>query len=465
MHSIKQIFGICLLAVLIVFGSCKREDPNPTEPKEIINGDISEWIYYNMNYMYFWKEYIPKGLNPLSEDDPKNFFYTLLYDSEDKWSYITDDYISFSMQLEGSPLAMGYSPAFGLFNSAGQVIIVVEYVYKDTPASKAGLERGDIIFEINGILLDTLNYRELFYQDSYTIGLAEYNDTTLIETGETISLTAEIISANPVLHYEIIDTLGFKTGYLVYNEFISGAGDIFLRELDYAMKDFLDANITNLIVDLRYNPGGEIITAGYLASCIAPAQNVDNKDVLVSFVYNDLVRNDIVNRYGTEDALTYRFPGSTYNLNMNTVYFLTSNGSASASELVISGLEPYMEVCMIGEPTYGKYTGAWVIHDTEEPARHNWAIIPIVLKYANANGVTDFKDGLTPDHFIDDRLLNAVPFGDFSDPLFATAMSLITNNSFLTLKKSSSYNPHHKFYSPDQLIKRNLFIPKDIILK
>lgn len=462
MHWTKHIVGLSILATIIILGSCKKEDPFPKPPGASTSGEISEWIYDNMNYLYFWEEFIPQGLNPLSKSDPKEFFYSLLYKSEDKWSFITDDYKSFSMQLEGTPIAMGYSPAFGLFNSAGQVIIVVEYVHKDTPASRAGLERGDIIFEINGTQLDTLNYRELYYQDSYTIGLAEYNDSTLIETGETISLTAEIIRTNPVLHYEIIDTLGFKTGYLVYNEFISGSGNIFLREIDYAMKDFIDAGITNLIVDLRYNPGGEISTAGYLASSIAPAQYVVNRDILVNFVYNDLVRKDIVDYYKTEDVLSYRFPGSVYNLNINTAYFLTSNGSASASELVISGLEPYMEVYMIGEPTYGKYTGSWVIPDT---ARHNWAMLPIVLKYANAEGVTDFKDGLTPDYFVEDKLLYAVPFGDFSDPLFATAMSLITNNSSLLTKKSSSYYPHHIFYSPDQHIRKNLFIPQNSPLK
>ncbi|MCF8380927.1 MAG: hypothetical protein K9H49_15240 [Bacteroidales bacterium] len=447
--------------IIISLSSCKREDPENTETKDLTNGEISEWIYYHMNYIYFWEEHIPQGLNPLSEDNPKDFFYSLLYNSEDKWSYITDDYTSFSMELDGTPMAMGYSPTFGLIGNSGQVIIVVEYVYKETPASDAGLKRGDIIFEIDGIQLDTLNYRNLYNQDSYTLGLAEYRDSMIFETGVTMSLTAEIISTNPVLHYEIIDTAGIKIGYLVYTEFISGTGEVFLREIDNAMNTFLNAGITELVIDLRYNPGGEISTAGYFASCIAPEINVSNEDVLVSFVYNSFLEDYYIDSYGTRDVLNYRFPGAISNLNLNKVYFLSSNGSASASELVISGLEPYMDVILIGEPTYGKYTGAWVYPDTYEPPRHNWAMLPIVLKYANALGVTDFKDGLTPDYYIEDRLLNAVPFGDLTDPLLAAAVGLINGYEPVQSKKSAMDIPIQKFYSPEQNIKRNLFIPKE----
>lgn len=461
----KNIYKFGFFAIIIAIASCNREDTINPENKDMTNGEISEWIYYHMNYIYFWENYIPQGLDPLSEDKPKKFFDSILYKAEDKWSYITNDYATFAMELEGTPMAMGYSPAFGRFSSSDKVFIVVKYVIKDTPASESGLERGDIILNIDGIQLDTLNYRDFYDNDSYTIGLAEYNDSTLVETGETISLSAEIISANPVLHYEIIDTAGIKTGYMAYSNFISGTGDIFLREIDMVIDDFLNAGISELIIDLRYNPGGEISTAGYLASSIAPIMNVYNEDVLVSYVYNDYLGNYYFELYGTPDALNFNFPGSIYSLNLNKVYFLTTEGSASASELLISGLEPYMDVIMIGESTYGKYTGAWVFPDNYEPARHNWAIIPIVLKYANAHGFTDFKDGLNPDYFIEDNILKAVPFGDLSDPMLAAAIALISGNEPTLTKKSMTPLPYQKLYSPEQVIKRNLFIPTDINLK
>ena len=92
-------------------------------------------------------------------------------------------------------------------------------------------------------------------------------------------------------------------------------------------------------------------------------------------------------------------------------------------------------------------------------------MLPIVLKYANANGVTDFKDGLAPDYFVEDDILNALPFGNLADPMLATAISLITGNEVVATKKSLTPLPYQKFYSAEQDIKRNLLIPNDINIK
>ncbi len=452
---------IVLLLILTLL-SCRKDDPDIQADTGLSNGEICEWIYYNMNYIYLWEEFIPQGLDPLSEDNPMEFYYDLLYKEEDKWSFITSDYTSFSSELEGTPISAGFSPAFGRFSGSDKVFMVIKYVYENSPASNSGLKRGDIVLTVNDIQLDTINYRDMLQLSSYTVGLAEYNDTTLIETGETISLSSEIISTNPVLHYEVIDSSGINTGYLVYSEFISGSNDIFLRELDMAMNDFLDAGIKDLIVDLRYNPGGEITTAGYLASCLAPG-SVSSDDVLVSVLYNDFLENYHIDLYGSAtEALNYNFPGSNLNLNLNRIFFLTSDNSASASELVISGLEPYMEVVIVGDSSYGKYTGAMVLPDNEDPPQHNWAIIPIVLKYANANGFTDFKDGLYPDYIIEEDLLNLVAFGDKSDPLLSQALAIIGGNSKKTTKISKPPNAFLKLKDPKQDIKKNLFINLDL---
>lgn len=454
---------IFFLSIFIVLAACNKNEPDIQDDTDFNNGDISEWIYYHMNYIYLWENFIPQGLDPLSEDNPREFYYDILYSDEDKWSFITDDYSSFSNDLAGTPMAVGYSPAFGVFSNSDKVFIVVKYVFKNTPASNSGLKRGDIILTVDGIQLDTTNYKDLFQLDSYTVGLAEYNDTALIETGETITLTAEVISTNPVLHYEVIDSADINTGYLVYSNFISGSGGIFLQELDMAMSDFQAAGIKDLIVDFRYNPGGEISTAGYLASCIAPLSTVSNENILVSFLYNEYLENYYIKEYGTAtEALNYEFPGSMYNLDLDRVYFLTSDGSASASELVISGLEPYMDVIIVGDSTFGKYTGAWVYPDTYDPPRHNWAIIPIVLKYANADGLTDFKDGLFPDYYVEEDLLKIVPFGDLSDPLLAKAISLIGGVEVIANKKTFKPFPYQQLPDPKQNLKRNLFIDPDI---
>ena len=135
---------------------------------------------------------------------------------------------------------------------------------------------------------------------------------------------------------------------------------------------------------------------------------------------------------------------------------LTSGNTASASELVINGLKPYMNVTVIGEPTVGKFYGSFVLYDENDPREHDWAIAPVVLKYANANGVTDFVNGLIPDVFLEDDLLTAKAFGDDSDPMLATALALIDGADLSNAKISSSrlYKP---IYDQNKINRRNVF--------
>jgi len=84
-----------------------------------------------------------------------------------------------------------------------------------------------------------------------------------------------------------------------------------------------------------------------------------------------------------------------------------------------------MNVIQIGENTYGKYTASFVINDTNNPPKHKWAMMPIVMKYANKNGFTDFKNGLTPDYAVTDFIFDLKPFGDTGDPVLAKARELI----------------------------------------
>ncbi|MCD4709781.1 MAG: hypothetical protein K8R52_02970, partial [Bacteroidales bacterium] len=144
------------------------------------------------------------------------------------------------------------------------------------------------------------------------------------------------------------------------------------------------------------------------------------------------------------EQLRIRLPQSDLNLNLPTVYFLTTEGTASASESLMAGLYPYMSVVQIGTTTYGKCYASITVDDWKEPKRHNWAMQPIVIKYSNAAGFTDFIDGIEPDHQIEDNLLYAKPFGSLEDPLLARALEEITGVSPLQKK---SLQPEASFKS------------------
>ena len=213
-----------------------------------------------------------------------------------------------------------------------------------------------------------------------------------------------------------------------------------------------------MVLDLRYNPGGEVDVATYLASALAPASAVNQKEILVNFQYNDALQKFFTDRQGANSPnLSARFSNQGVNLNLDNLYVLTTGGTASASELVINGLRPYMNVVMIGEPTFGKFYGSFVLFDQNDPPKHNWAIAPVVLKYANADGVTDFVNGLFPDIFILDNLLAAKPFGDLSDPMLSAALNIIAGGDFSSSRRSIERN-YTPIYDISKINRKNAFV-------
>ncbi len=462
---ISNLFrGIIILSVLIFAYSCGNDEPLPVPEPPIETDEISadtlainQWIDENMSLYYLWNNRMP-DIDYTKENDPEAYFYKLLYTGEDKWSWITDDYQALNAEFSGSPVTMGYDPSFFLFSEGSGVFIVVNYVYPNSPAEDAGLKRGDIILSIDNTDLDTINYYDLYSGDAYSVQLGEVSGNSIGRSGVSMDLTASVISNDPAIYHQIITEGDKKIGYLVYVEFVAGSTNQFLASLDNIFTEFNTAGITDLIVDLRFNPGGEITAASYLASAIAPVNVSANQEVLVNMKYNtDLQYYLEAHSSEYESSLSYRFTNNVVNANMDRVYFLTTNGTASASELLISGLKPYMDVVHIGEATYGKYTGAWVMPDDDE----KWAMVPIVMKYANIDGYTDFKNGLTPDYVMEYNPLVAVPFGDTSDPMLAQAINLITGGTTaIAATKSARVKLYGERIVPKKMIlKKNLFVP------
>jgi carboxyl-terminal processing protease len=449
---------LAALALLSLLASCKKEDDNPQDE----NIQVSQWLYDWMKDVYFWNETLPDAINIEEKTDPEAFFYELLYDEEDKWSYITDDWKSMESELSGTPVSMGYSPAFGLFSGTSRVFIIVEYVYPGSPAHNAGLKRGDIILTINGEIMDTSNYYDLFSQSSYTAGLGVYANNTITLSGKTITMTAASFQADPLIFDSVYTIADRKIGYMVYTEFISGEDDQYLATLDRIFDRYKSSGISDVIIDLRYNPGGEIDASGHLASALAPFSVVSSSSTFVTFLYNKDLQSYFEKKEGPEsENLIYKFPVNSHNMDFSRVYFLTTSYSASASELLIVGLRPYMDVVVVGENTYGKYTGMWVIYDFDEPPAHNWAILPIVLKFANSLGYTDFKNGLEPDIAVEDNLLQAKPFGDTEDPILSAALEDITGLSLKSVR-SMEKPGYIRLDNRRDRLRRNIFIPGKI---
>ncbi|MCH2449352.1 MAG: S41 family peptidase [Gracilimonas sp.] len=412
-----------LFSTLLLASGCK-DNPSGNDEEEIF--EINSWIHQNMELYYFWNERVPEEPNVTIST---TVFFNSMLEPTDEFSYYSDDAQTLLQELNGSSFTAGFSPYFGRFSNSNNVFIVVEFSYPNSPAKEAGIERGDLIIKINGQVINTTNYLDLYYDESptTTYTLAEYDSSqnTLVET-ETIELTKGELNLDPVVYSDIIEKNGTKIGYVLYARFLTGENDQFIESVDNVISDFKSAGVNELVIDLRYNPGGRITAATNFANALAPPSVTSNEEVFVRYEYNENLENYYIQNEGLDSPnLVARFSDDPNNLNLDRVYFLTTSSSASASELLINGLTPYMDVISIGTPTFGKFYGSYVLTGENANPPNNYAVVPVTLKYSNAAGFSDFRDGLAPDHAIEENILELKAVGDTTDVMLAKAIQLI----------------------------------------
>ncbi|NNK73979.1 MAG: carboxyl-terminal protease, partial [Flavobacteriaceae bacterium] len=343
-------------------------------------------------------------------------------------------------------------------------------VLPNSNAESQGLQRGDVFYGIDGIPLNENNYLELLGAETYEIDLATYDnngtpqtdDDSIVPSDTSISLTKTPYTENPIFVSDVL-TAGTETvGYLMYNGFTRD----FDSQLNDVFGDFLANNVGHLVLDLRYNPGGSVNTSILLSSMTTGQFTGEvysteqwNSDLQAQFFEQD--PELLINRFKSDDD------GTPLNsLNLNTVYILTTGSSASASELVINCLNPYIDVIQIGTNTLGKYQASITIYDSPNFGRenanpnHTYAMQPLVLKSLNSVGFTDYNDGLQPDITLSEDISNLGVLGDPSVPLLAAALDEITGTrSSLTfgpiielVADSEDFIPHAKEMYIDKVI-------------
>ena len=441
--NFKRVIGLSLLIVALVTG-CRKDDVTPV-PEEIPQAtDVNKFIYYGLQDYYLWTSNVANlndtkyanadSLNAYLNgyEDPQDLFTSLLYQYKtiDKWSFMVDDSQEIDDWISGISESMGYDFMLGRIGDSDNLFGFVRYVYAGSPAEKAGLKRGDIFLKVNSTQLTVSNYQELLFSTlSYTLSFAKITDYTIAAIDKTMSMTAVVLQENPINKDTIFTVNNQKIGYLVYNGFNSD----FDIELNNVFLRYKEANISQLVVDLRYNGGGSVTSSIYLASMI---YSTDVNKVFAKSVYNTAFQKALTDYYGS----TYLFdnftntieatddtPAATINsLSLKKVYFIVSDNTASASELLINGLRPYIDVKVVGINTVGKYTGSTTIKDWDEDGEvnpsHKYAMQPIVVKYANSAGVSDFVDGLTPDIVAEEDIANLLPFGDPNETLLKVVL-------------------------------------------
>ncbi|GAB3891502.1 S41 family peptidase [Larkinella knui] len=432
-------WGMALLSVWLL-SACRKETdivtPTTSSTATTENQTIDKWILENMQEYYYWNDKIPA--NPDLTLAPSDFFDSLLYSYDatarpdgDRFSWIEENADDLSASLSGESTTTGMEFTLYLRSQGStSVIAQVLYVLPNSPAAAAGFKRGDIISKVNGQTITTSNYASLLYSGAttFSFGLASVQNSTLVDTDVARSVTATTFQANPVF-MDSVYTVGGKTiGYLVYNQFVpapnNSNGSEYDDQVDAIFSKFKAREVNELVLDLRYNPGGYTSSSANLASLIG--KNIDNTKVYFREEWNSTLTPYLKQQYGDAFFLQ-RFVTKSQNIggNLQRVFVLTTDGTASASELIINGLRPYMTVTTIGTTTYGKNVGSITIVD--DSGKIKWGMQPIVFKSFNSLGQSDYSTGFTPTVEVQEPL-NLLPLGDVNEAMLNEALYQITGN-------------------------------------
>ncbi|MDI9875176.1 S41 family peptidase [Flectobacillus rivi] len=417
---------------LLVFTACSKKEDSTVTPTDNTQ-QINQWIYDTMSDAYYWYDQLP-AISTLSLTDASDsFFEKLVYQRStvDRFSMVTDDVDELEKEFNGVSKVFGIRYMLGyLDNTQTNVGLVLTQVITGSPAAVVGLNRGDIIVKINGQNITSSNFSSLMGNETVTFTLGSITNGSIAATSNTVSVTKTEVTENPVAFSSIVQkTSANKTiGYLVYTQFVPGldSGDTlkYDNQLRSIFADFKAAGVNELVLDLRFNPGGYISSATTLASLIV--NNLTTNKVFFKDQYNSKYQTYFAKQYGSNIFNNY-FSIEKNNIgnNLNRVFVLTSNGTASSSELVINGLKPYMQVITIGEHTYGKNLFGTLVADDQK--RWKWGIYMMLGITQNANGESDYGNinGIAPTYAVDDNVLPLQPLGNDYEPLFNKALTVM----------------------------------------
>ncbi|MEO2051061.1 MAG: S41 family peptidase [Allomuricauda sp.] len=493
----KKYF-LLFTGMVMVLASCNKDDDQikngPTPDPDPVAQDVTvqNFMWQAMNLWYFWQADVPD----LADDrfstnaeytaflesftDPENFYYSICNNHRrivgsqaavDRFSFEEENYTDLVNSLAGVSKSNGLEFGLVRFSGSDDIFGYVQYILPGSDASTKDIQRGDIFLRVDGVQLNINNYINLLFgdNDTYELSIAHIEGNTVVDDNRTVSLTkVENQVEDPILISETLDVNGTKVAYLMYNRFLSN----FDEELNAAFAQFVADGATELVLDLRYNPGGSVNTSRLLASMI---YGTNTSDVYIRQRWNDKIQAQL-----SDDFLTDYFASSTGSspintLNLSRVFVLATGSSASASELVMNGLAPYVNVIHIGETTSGKNEfsitlvddpGNSFIYNSNREGNINpnnsWGLQPLVGRNENADGFYDYTSGLSPDIELAEDLSNLGVLGNVDEPLLARALQEITGVSakqdFSVQMKAESFTTS-RVQTP---IKDNMWLDKPL---
>jgi carboxyl-terminal processing protease len=344
---------------------------------------------------YYWNNELPR-VSPMFFPSPEAYLEAVRYRPLDtSYSFITNRAEWDALFSESQYVGLGFSERFD------GVEMRLLQVYPDSPAGEAGIVRGDRILRVNGRTIAELSQSGQLAtafgprQQGVSVSIVwengggEQKSATLVKRAVTIPTVSAL---------RLYDVEGRKVAYLNFRNFVQPS----FAALDTAFAQLHEASATELVLDLRYNGGGLVDVAQRLASLIGGT--VTQNQLFAEFFHND--RHADLNRQ-------LRFETQEHGLNLSRLFVITTRASASASELVINALRPFIPVVIVGDTTYGKPVGQYSFEFCDK------VLNPVSFTLRNAQGQSDFYSGFTPTCIAPDDLGHQ--FGDPTEASLAEA--------------------------------------------
>lgn len=410
------------ILLLALFASCKKDPVKPID-SGLTDAMARDTVYYIMKDYYYWYNLMPT-VTKENYQTPYDILEAMRYKTLDRWSYIlTGD--EYNAQVNGTFVGHGFRIGLDALGNAR-----IAMIYYNSPLYAAGVRRGWIVEKINGVDLAPILLRNdgVAYNTLIQPGTAGITNIFLFKkpdgTETTISSTKAQFSINTVLAYDTLHLASGVTGHLVFEEFFPPATD----ELATAFAYFKANNIKDLILDLRYNSGGYLDIAQTLASYIAGDSKAGT--IFAKLSYNDK---------HPEANTSILFKTTASSLGMTRMAVITSRSTASASEDVINGLKPFVNIVTIGDTTNGKPTG---MNGWDIGLVHKYYVFPVTFKVVNSLEQGEFFDGFFPSKVLADDI--AHDWSDRNEACLKEAIHYMETGSVST-KGVSSFKRYPQF--------------------
>lgn len=474
---------LLLLALLVSsFVACKKTEPvREDAPVSPTTGTRSEFtadsIFLYARQTYLWNDALPdyQTFNPrryaAAGSDLQTFKQLVFEISQAKinpatakpfeqTSFSGHPKYSYIQLLNGASGVLAAVNSEGLGNDFGIEVsslgndIYLRIVYPGSAAARSGLQRGDKVVKVNGqqatagLILPAL--------EGQTLRLTlQKKDGTFQE----LELNKSSYQSSPVLKTAEYLLNGTKLGYLAISQFNHLNSS--KTALDNAFAQFASSGITDLVIDLRYNGGGYVGTAKYLANLIA-SRNLNGK-VMFTEHFNPLMQEGkagilkyqpyfdennqpvyLNGRRATYADVDFTVKGNTYNFekagSLETVkhlYFIVGSQTASASEMLINSMKPYFKVTLIGQQTYGKPVGFFGI----QIDRYQMYLSSFLIR--NSAGLGDYFGGMAVDISADDDVTH--DFGEEKEACLNSVFKVLNANGGKSQAKTMAVREQTSF--------------------